>query len=325
MLVFFTLKDFHGPDAVIQELSVKSWQDAGARLAILGPGAGVPEAAARLGIPHHPDISTRPDGRPRIDDLFRVAHQLARGEPYAYVNSDIYLTNPARLAETETVLSQLPSYLAVARRWELRLDPQFVTTLSDAQIRSMRPDDLRRGPDEAIDFFLLDGRHAPSIPQFAVGRAGWDNWMIHDARLRCIPVVDLSHELQLIHLDVAPGWAEGKRAPSDPETRRNRQLAGWAQLLTLDNATHLIKEGRIRRKLTWSPVTHLRARVDRSAAARLLLRLGRRIVRFWRFVRTRRSAPDPFWHTLFSPPDSPAAHQPPTPAGNKTASSESDR
>jgi len=37
------------------------------------------------------------------------------------------------------------------------------------------------------------------IPAFAVGRGNWDNWMLHDAKVRQIPVIDGTEAITAIH------------------------------------------------------------------------------------------------------------------------------
>ena len=41
------------------------------------------------------------------------------------------------------------------------------------------------------------------IPDFAVGRMGYDNWLIWYARRKLIPVVDLSKQLKVIHQNLS--------------------------------------------------------------------------------------------------------------------------
>jgi hypothetical protein len=302
VLVFLTPKAFRGPDADIQRLVIASWQATGARVVMFGEGENVAEAAADLGVDHRPAVESRPDRRPLLSDMFGQAYDLADGDPLVYVNADIFLLGPAGLAESLALLDGFGPFLGVARRWELRVDPAETGSLGRETLADRLASGLRRGPDEAIDLFVLRGL-APRLPPFAVGRVGWDNWMIYDALERRIPVVDLSQNLTLVHLDVDPGWTEGKRAPQDPETERNRRLAGWGQLLTLQNATHRIVDGELRAVRRRSAATYLRSKVGSSGSSRALLRAGRWMRRTSRRLRTGELPEDRFAWTYFAPPE----------------------
>ncbi len=49
------------------------------------------------------------------------------------------------------------------------------------------------------DYFIFPRACFKDIPDFTVGRAGWDNWMIYQARRQGWDAVDCSEDLDIIH------------------------------------------------------------------------------------------------------------------------------
>jgi hypothetical protein len=99
------------------------------------------------------------------------------------------------------------------------------------------------------DYFLFPHDLFSEIPDFAIGRAGWDNWMIFHARQQGWPVIDATPSILVIHQDHdyshLPG---GKPHYEHPESQVNQDLAGGSANLymVLDSDRQLV-DGRIRR------------------------------------------------------------------------------
>jgi hypothetical protein len=128
------------------------------------------------------------------------------------------------------------------------------------------------------------------MPEFAIGRAGWDNWMIFHARRLGLPVVDATPSLMIIHQNHDYNHLpDGKPHYGHAESRQNEALAGGAGnlFMVLDSDKQLIK-GRVRsprftlirilrRAEVWlTPPESQRSRVQKSLS-RKLRRLRRRI------------------------------------------------
>ena len=50
-----------------------------------------------------------------------------------------------------------------------------------------------------IDYFIFKKGMFPKLPEFVVGRWGWDNWLIWKARRHMVPVIDGSKNIIAIH------------------------------------------------------------------------------------------------------------------------------
>ena len=100
------------------------------------------------------------------------------------------------------------------------------------------------------DYFIFPRRCYMEIPDFAIGRAGWDNWMIYEARKQKWPVIDCTGSVLIVHQEHdyshLPG---GEPHYSLPETNENIRLAGGEAAIryTVTDATHLLRDDRLTR------------------------------------------------------------------------------
>jgi hypothetical protein len=123
-------------------------------------------------------------------------------------------------------------------------------------------------PATGIDYFVYSSSLWGSIKPFAVGRTGWDSWLVYRARALRAPVVDATDAVMAVHqnhdyshhADGASGvWQGG-------EASRNRELVGGHQYaFTIDDATHRLTDRGVRlafslrnmkRRIAAFPVLH---------------------------------------------------------------------
>jgi hypothetical protein len=81
------------------------------------------------------------------------------------------------------------------------------------------------------DFFLFPRSCYADMPAFAIGRAGWDNWMIYKSRREGWATVDVTPSVMIVHQNHdyshLPG---GQPHYKHPETDVNIQLAGGREV-----------------------------------------------------------------------------------------------
>jgi len=95
----------------------------------------------------------------------------------------------------------------------------------------------------ALDYFVFPRELYAEVPPFALGRAGFDNWLVWRARDLGVPIFDATAVVAAVHprhgydhLLGGRAWAYG-----GDEARRNVELAGgWRHLYNVDDATHLL-------------------------------------------------------------------------------------
>ena len=98
------------------------------------------------------------------------------------------------------------------------------------------------------DYFIFPRHLFAEMPPFAIGRAGWDNWMIYQARQQGWPVIDGTLSIRAIHQSHDYSHLPGSKPHYDlPESRQNEKLAGGATSLfmVLDSDRQLVA-GKIR-------------------------------------------------------------------------------
>ena len=249
MLTIFTLpKPFEGDIGRIQRNAVRSWKRLGGdcQVILCGDTPDMDEAAAQLGVDRATGIACTAFGTPLVRSAFERVTELAKHDVLCYANADLILF-PDFGAAVGAVLSEQQRFLIVGECWDVRVDEElseddFAAGNSwEATLRRRTSTaGIVRGP-EWIDFFVFKKGTIGRLPDFAVGRPGWDNWMIWQARSAGIPVVDISASTIVMHQ--SHGYShvpEGRGSRWEgPEGDANRTLLDFRQnLFSLHFATH---------------------------------------------------------------------------------------
>ena len=98
------------------------------------------------------------------------------------------------------------------------------------------------------DFFLFPRGCYAEVPDFAIGRAGWDNWMIYEARRQRWPVIDCTPSVMIVHQNHDyRHLPNGQAHYTLPETDENIRLAGGQATIryTIVDATAQLVNGRL--------------------------------------------------------------------------------
>jgi len=227
MITLFAIpKPFVGATAVIQRNALESWARLGPEVDVLlvGGDEGVEDAADSVGARHVAEVETTRYGTPLL----------------ACVNADVILL-PDFVAALRKI--RLPRFLCLGRRWNVDLATPFDFGEGYEQRLGAVARNGELALPDAIDYFVLD-RDGPltELPPFAVGRPGWDNWMIYRARKLRIPVVDATRAITAIHprhgYEHVP---EGTGAQwSGPEADANFELIKGLERFQTRHATHVL-------------------------------------------------------------------------------------
>ena len=230
MLTLFTCpKPFRNHIGVIQANALHSWLDLGPEVEVIlvGDEPGTVEIASATGISQLSGVEFSEEGTPMVSSVFRLARASARHEVLCYLNADILLLDDF-LPSVSRVQERLSQFLIVGQRWDLaiRQPINFEPAWQEAVRRRIR-EESRRHPPAGSDYFVFPRESFLEIPPFALGRAGWDNWMIYAGRRDKIPVVDASEAITVVHQDHdyshLPGGQPHHRLQ---ESERNLALAG---------------------------------------------------------------------------------------------------
>lgn len=277
-------KPFSGHIGIIQRNAITSWTKLKPRpeIFLFGEEAGTAEIAAELQIGHLRDIQRSELGTPLLNDLLKRARSVAKTLLLIYVNSDIILLQEFQDA-IDAVQRQFSQFLAVAYRWEIDLRSE-INFADDRPLTIERLPAGRPGHHTAIDVFVFARDMYVDAPSLILGRAWFDQWLIKDALLRGVPVVDVTKVARAIHQQHDYGHIEGgqRGAYAGEEARRNLEIYGGVQhAYTLLQATHeLLPDGAIRRTRYRAGTFHVhqwlwRTFVQRTAPLRKRLGLSR--------------------------------------------------
>jgi len=258
--LFSAPKPFTDPHiAMIQRNAIKSWTLLpDVEVILLGEEAGLLEAAKELGVKHVPNVAQNEAGVPQISSMFQLVRENANSDLLCIINADMLLM-PDFVEAARQVNSQRSKFVLLSQRWDFDItQPLEFTKGWENQLSSIvhRQGILHR--PAGSDFFLFPKSCYQDIPNFTIGRAGWDNWMIYKARVEGWAVIDCTPSIMIVHQnhDYAhlPG---GKPHYEHPETNENIRLAGGQANIryTILDSTHQLTQGG---KLSRPKMTSLR-------------------------------------------------------------------
>lgn len=257
MLTIFTIpKAFKEHIEVIQRNAIISWTKLEPRpeIILFGRDAGTAELASELGLRYEPEVATTERGTPLVNDLFEKAEAAAKFACMCYVNADIILVGEF-LRAVECVQKRMAKSLMVSKRVDLdvRQRLEFGTNWEEELEQRVLEGGVG-GHYSAIDVFVYPKGMYAKIPEFAIGRLWWDQWLIRAVREQKLPVVDASRVAPLLHqrhdYNHAPGGAD--EVWRGDEAKKNFALYGGVEhAYTLLDVTHEVTEDGAVRAVRW--------------------------------------------------------------------------
>ncbi len=241
--LFSAPKPFMDPHiATIQRNAIRSWTLLpDVDVILLGEETGLAEAARELGVRHIPHVERNANGTPLISSMVELARETSSSDLLCIINADMILMSDFLDAARKT-FQQRGTFVLLSQRWDLDVtEPIEFTVDWQGHLRSTvhRQGFLHR--PAGSDFFLFPRSCYTGIPDFTIGRAGWDNWMIYKARREGWPVIDCTPSVMIVHQNHdyshLPG---GKPHYEHPDTNENIRLAGGQASIryTILDATH---------------------------------------------------------------------------------------
>jgi hypothetical protein len=230
LTIFTAPKPFVDPHiALIQRNAIRSWQHIEGEVGVLlvGQEQGLEEAALELNVEHLPEVARNDHGTPLVSSIFSLARDNSKSPILAYLNTDIILL-PDFINIARTVAEQASEFLVVGQRWDLPVNEKIDFDPGwDKRLTHRLREEGYLHPPGGSDYFIFPRNCFTDIPPFAIGRAGWDNWMFYHARREGWLVVNATESLHVIHQNHdyshLPGGLPHYRLP---ETTENIRLAG---------------------------------------------------------------------------------------------------
>lgn len=280
--IFITPKGFDRDHiAMIQRNAIRSWKALGNDVDILliGDDPGVEENAKALDVRYVKDVKRNSSGTPMLDNIFRIAREESDSPLLAYVNADIILKSDF-VEISRKIMGLEKEFLLVGQRWDLdvRKDLCFEGDWEkefDADLAARG----RRHPAGGSDYFVYPRNVFTSIPAFAIGRSGWDNWMFYEARLKGWKLINCSKAINIIHQDHDYAHLpNGLPHYRQPESAENVKAAGGKRTIftlldcnyELDEAGNILRPAmnkkKVLREMEIFPLVSLKSKVLGDAA-----------------------------------------------------------
>ncbi len=256
LTLFSAPKPFTDPHiAMIQRNAIKSWTLLpDVEVILLGEETGLAEAAKEFGVKNIPNVARNESGVPLISSMFQLAREHSDSELLCIVNADMILMDDFIEVARRSRL-QRDKFVLLSQRWDYDIaSPIDFAEGWESRLReSVRKQNQLHRP-AGSDFFLFPKSCYQDVPNFTIGRAGWDNWMIYKARKEHWAVIDCTPSVMIAHQNHDYSHLpDGKPHYEHPETNENIRLAGGQANVryTILDATHQLADGKlIRPKMT---------------------------------------------------------------------------
>ena len=250
--LFSAPKPFTNPHiATIQRNAIKSWTLLpDVEVILLGEEMGLAEAARELGVKHIPDVERNESGTPIISSMFQLARENSNSDLLCIINADMILM-PDFVEATKQATKLKDKFVLLSQRWDYDITKQidFVEGWESRLREDVRKQNQLHRP-AGSDFFLFPKSCYTDIPNFTIGRAGWDNWMIYKARKEGWSVIDCTPSVMIVHQNHDYSHLpDGKPHYEHPETNENIRLAGGQANIryTILDSTHQLVGGKLSR------------------------------------------------------------------------------
>jgi hypothetical protein len=271
LTIFSIPKPFTDPHiATIQTNAILSWLNLGKgiQVILIGNDSGVAEFCEKHGIIQLADVKSNEFGTPLLNSAFELARKKARYDLLTYINADIILTSAFL-----KIFDFLPGgeFLAVGRRWDIDLDTPLDYSNDNWEEKLQNQIKLHGSLHSVAgsDYFIFRKNSFQDLPDFAVGRVGWDNWMIASSLKKHLPVIDLSRVLTVIHQN--HGYQHKEKYGFALEDKKNLSfLRDKRDLQNTDSADYYLTASGLKKK---SAILEIIKRLPSQFAARLIARL----------------------------------------------------
>jgi len=236
---------------MIQRSAIKSWTLLpDIEVILLGDEIGLAEAAWELGVKHIPNVARNQNGTPLISSMFQLARENSNSDLLCIINTDMILMQDF-VEAAKQVVKLKDIFVLLSQRWDLDITyPLKFAVGWDLQLESTVRTQGQLHRPAGSDFFLFPKTCYTDVPDFAIGRAGWDNWMIYKARKEKWPVIDCTQSIMIVHQNHDYSHLpDGKSHHEHPDTNENIRLAGGQAAIryTILDSTHRLIDGKLAR------------------------------------------------------------------------------
>jgi len=260
MLTIFSIpKAFKGHIGLIQRNALRSWKmlHPSIQIILFGNDEGVAEAAFEFGAEHRSELRVNAFGTPLVSDAFHKARDIGRWPVLMYTNADMLYNG--KIMKAVGRLNGYERYILSGERFDCEIVEDLVAAPIERWLQVFeehRRKGLMSGAS-AMDYFIFPRTFDLGMPEFAVGRVGWDSWVVWRCRQMSVPFVDATKDVEAFHQNHSyASLALGCQHRHGPERELNiREAGGLRHLLTLREASHQLVGGVLRKPAGWRVFT----------------------------------------------------------------------
>jgi len=231
MITLFSCpKAFQGHIDIIQKNAIKSWTllNPKPEIILFGNDEGIKEICDEFNLIHIPEVETNNESTPLVNSIFNSAQSIAKNSWLCYVNADIILFND--LFDTFLQITKnTANAVFVGQRHDLDITQKIDFDKNwEKNAREQIAKDGVLHAKTGKDYFIFPKGLYNNVPEFAIGRGMWDDWLVFYARKTKTPVVDLTKSVNIIHQNHAYKHIKGqtKSFSKGEEWKINIKLAG---------------------------------------------------------------------------------------------------
>ncbi len=290
MITLFTCpKPFREHANIIQRNAIRSWTllQPKPEIILIGNEAGYAEVSKEFNLRHISKVERNDFDTPLVSSIFSTAERAASNKFICFINADIILLDDFTPA-IRMVLRSQPNCLMIGQRWNIDIsEPIIFASNWESKLKQQVKKSGKREIPNAIDFFAFSKGTYHNIPRFALGRTTFDNWLVSHARLKKVPVIDLTEMVTVIHQNHDYSHRLGGKMwiTKGEEAKRNIKLAGGFlfAFTTWDSDYKLTQEGVLRRSILYrfyGDLVYLSQRYPFLRPMARMIRLAREGIRF---------------------------------------------
>jgi hypothetical protein len=182
--------------------------------------------------------------------MFELARQNSQGDLLCIINADMILM-PDFVEAAKGAMRLKDKFVLLSQRWDLDVTTpiEFTDGWQNRLPSTVRGQGSLHRP-AGSDFFLFPKSCYTDVPDFVIGRAGWDNWMIYKARREKWAVIDCTPSVTIVHQNHDYSHLpEARPHYEHPDSNENIRLAGGQAAIryTIVDSTHRLTNGKLAR------------------------------------------------------------------------------
>ena len=236
MITIFSIpKPFINENKNIQINSIKNWSEIKkSRIILFGnkdEDLNIPIEYKNLLIK---SLGSNSYQTPLISDAFKNIKKESKDDIIIYTNCDIIFSEEINLIINfiSSNFQKLGNFLCYGRRRDLSCELDY----QNIKNKNFLINNSKLHSYSGIDYLIYKKDAEFELPNFAVGRPGWDNWLVYNLFKKGFKLIDVTKVLNVYHQKHRSAYTRYSQ-----ESLNNLKLiTNYSEIFTIRNSTHRI-------------------------------------------------------------------------------------